>query len=132
MKNSSLLSASIVKTIFVSFELLALIAFCVIYFQNDRSPWFRGWGLVLGLLMAPMAIYIIANTIFNACNLHTVIRRRHTAKSIQRYYEWTKVFLISSIIVSIPCVLFPLPILLFENILLFVAYNKEQDEASHT
>ena len=111
---------------FVSIELIALIAISVITFSNDGTNLWGYWGsiaIVFGTL-SPIIIYVIASAIFNVFNMVIVLKEKHTDETVAKYYKMSKVFLIWGIVTGALYAFIFVPIFLLENILLFLEYKK--------
>ena len=133
IKNKELLNASIKRTVFVAFEILALAIFSIIVFSNDGSPPWGYWGNVLipFLVFSPIIVYIIASTIFNTYNMITVVNGRHTFQSIQIYNKTSNIFLVWGVITGAVYGFIFVPFFLLENHSLTKAYKKELDKIQY-
>lgn len=127
MKENQLLKGTIIKTVFVFVELVALIIISIITFSNDGTGVWGYWGSVaiVFITLSPIFIYIIASAIFNVFNLNMVIKNKHTADSIKKYHKVSKVYFIWGIITGGLYGGLLVPIFLLENIFLFNGYRKE-------
>ncbi len=104
MNQNQLIKGTIIKAIFVSVELTALIAFLLSIFSkpdNDTpGVWGGHWtsvGLVC-LMVSPVIVYILINTVFCIFHMNIVLRNRHTDESIRRYHKWSKIVFIVGIV----------------------------------
>ena len=81
MRENQLLKGTIIRTIFVFVELVALGVISVITFSNDGTSAWGYWGAVAAVFitLSPIFIYVIASTVFNIFNLTMVIKNKHTA-----------------------------------------------------
>ena len=125
MKDNPFLKGTVIRTLFVILELIGLAVISVIAFSNDGTGNWGYWGsiFVIFVTLSPVILYVIASAVFNAFNLSIVLRRRHTAASIRKYYKLSLAFLIMGILA---CGMYGLPVLFLpENLFLFLAYNKE-------
>ena len=109
MRENQLLKGTIIRTIFVFVELVALVVISVITFSNDGTSAWGYWGAVA-------AVFITLSPIF---------KNKHTANTIKKYHRLSKAYFIWGIITGglYGCLL--VPIFLLENIFLFNAYKKE-------
>ena len=127
MRENQLLKGTIIRTIFVSVELVALVVISVITFSNDGTSAWGYWGAVavVFITLSPIFVYVIASAVFNIFNLTMVIKNKHTANTIKKYHMLSKAYFIWGIIIGglYGCLL--VPIFLLENIFLFNAYKKE-------
>ena len=127
MKDDHLLKGTIIRTIFVFVELVALIVISVITFSNDGASAWGYWGAVAAVFitLSPIFVYVIASTVFNIFNLTIVIKNKHTPHTIKKYHGLSKAYFIWGMITGglYGCLL--VPIFLLENIFLFNAYRKE-------
>ena len=134
MKGRQLLKGTMIRTIFVFVELVALIVISVITFSNDGTSAWGYWGAVavVFITLSPVFIYVIASTIFNIFNLAIVIKSKHNADTIKKYYGLSKAYFIWGIVTGglYGCLL--MPIFLLENIFLFNAYKKELKISENT
>ncbi len=127
MKDRQLLKGTMIRTIFVFVELVALIVISVITLSNDGTSAWGYWGAVavVFITLSPVFIYVIASTIFNIFNLAIVIKSKHNEDTIKKYYGLSKAYFIWGIVTGglYGCLL--MPIFLLENVFLFNAYKKE-------
>ena len=134
MKGRQLLKGTMIRTIFVFVELVALIVISVITFSNDGTSAWGYWGAVavVFVTLSPVFIYVIASTVFNIFNLAIVIKSKHNADTIKKYYGLSKAYFIWGIVTGglYGCLL--MPIFLLENIFLFNAYKKELKISENT
>ena len=133
MRENQLLKGTIIRTIFVFVELIALIVISIITFSNDGTSAWGYWGAVavVFITLSPIFIYVIASTVFNIFNLTMVIKNKHTTDTIKKYHRLSKAYFIWGIITG--CLYgFILPIFLLENIFLFNAYRKELKISENT
>ena len=125
MNDNKVVKATIVRTVFVSIELIALIVISIITFSNDGTSAWGYWGnvvIVFGIL-SPIIVYVVASTIFNALNMKIVLKRQHTIESIKKYYKLSKIYLIWGIVTGGLYGFLLAPIFLLENIFLFCGYK---------
>ena len=134
MKDDRLLKGTIIRTILVFVELVALIVISVITFSNDGTSAWGYWGAVavVFITLSPIFIYVIASTVFNIFNLTIVVKNKHTADTIKKYHRLSKAYFIWGIITGglYGCLL--VPVFLLENIFLFNAYRKELKRSENT
>ena len=134
MKDNHLLKGTIIRTLFVFVELVALIVISIITFSNDGTSAWGYWGAVaiVFITLSPIFIYVIASTVFNVFNLNIVIKNKHTPNTIRKYHRLSKVYFIWGMITGglYGCLL--VPIFLLENIFLFNAYKKELKNSENT
>ena len=134
MRENQLLKGTIIRTIFVFVELVALVVISVITFSNDGTGVWGYWGSVAAVFitLGPIFIYVIASTVFNIFNITMVIKNKHTANTIKKYHRLSKAYFIWGIITGglYGCLL--VPIFLLENIFLFNAYRKELKISENT
>ena len=130
MKYNPLLKATIVKTILAYLEVITLIGILIYSFisASEESIW-GYWGSIIAIIsmLSPIYIYAIPNTIFTTNNLIIVTKNRHIPDSIKKYHKLSKRYFIWGVITGglYGCLL--VPIFLFENIFLYIAYRKELD-----
>ena len=135
MKYNPLLKATIVKTILAYLEVITLIGILIYSFisASEESIW-GYWGSIIAIvsMLSPIYIYAIPNTIFTTNNLVIVAKNRHTPDSIKKYHKLSKRYFIWGVITGglYGCLL--IPIFLFENIFLYIAYRKELDLTPNT
>ena len=134
MRENQLLKGTIIRTIFVFVELVALIVISVITLSNDGTSAWGYWGAVavVFITLSPVFIYVIASTVFNIFNLAIVIKSKHNADTIKKYYGLSKAYFIWGIVTGglYGCLL--MPIFLLENVFLFNAYKKELKNCENT
>ena len=135
MKYNPLLKATIVKTILAYLEVITLIGILIYSFisASEESIW-GYWGSIIAIIsmLSPIYIYAIPNAIFTIRNLIMVTGDRHTPDSIKKYHKLSKRYFIWGVITGglYGCLL--IPIFLFENIFLYIAYRKELDITPNT
>ena len=135
MKYNPLLKATIVKTILAYLEVITLIGILIYSFisASEESIW-GYWGSIIATIsmLSPIYIYAIPNTIFTTNNLIMVTKNRNTPDSIKKYHKLSKRYFIWGVITGglYGCLL--VPIFLFENIFLYIAYRKELDLTPNT
>ena len=128
MKYNPLLKATIIKTILAYLEVITLIGILIYSFisASEESIW-GYWGSIISIIsmLSPIYMYAIPNTIFTTNNLIIVTKNRHTPDSIKKYHKLSKRYFIWGVITGglYGCLL--IPIFLFENIFLCIAYGKE-------
>ena len=134
MKDRQLLKGTMIRTIFVFVELVALIVISVITLSNDGTSAWGYWGAVavVFITLSPVFIYVIASTIFNIFNLAIVIKSKHNADTIKKYYGLSKAYLIWGIVTGGLYGWLLVPIFLLENVFLFNAYKKELKNSENT
>ena len=134
MRENQLLKGTIIRTIFVFVELVALAVISVITFSNDGASAWGYWGnvAIVFITLSPIFVYVIASAIFNFFNLIIVFKKHHTDESINKYYKMSKSYLIWGIVTGglYGCLL--IPIFLLENVFLFVAYKEELEKIKNT
>ena len=134
MKDNHLLKGTIIRTLFVFVELVALIVISIITFSNDGTSAWGYWGAVaiVFITLSPIFIYVIASTVFNVFNLTIVVKNKHTPDTIKKYHRLSKAYFIWGMITGglYGCLL--VPIFLLENIFLFNAYKKELKNSENT
>ena len=134
MNDKQLLKGTMIRTIFVFVELVALIVISVIAFSNDGTSAWGYWGAVavVFITLSPIFIYVIASTVFNVFNLTIVVKNKHTPDTIKKYHRLSKAYFIWGMITGglYGCLL--VPIFLLENIFLFNAYKKELKNSENT
>jgi len=130
MNYKPLIKGTIIRTIFVSIELITLVIISIITFLNDGKSVWGYWGAVavVFITLSPVFIYVVASAIFNIFNLIAVLNKQHSVDSIKKYHKLSKVYLIWGIITGglYGCLL--IPIFLLENIFLFDGYRRFQAE----
>ncbi len=127
MRHDQLVKETIIRSIFVAIELIALVVISIITFSNDgESPW-GYWGAVaiVFITLSPIFVYVIASAFFNAFNFMAVFSKKHTVESIKKYYKISKAYLIWGIVTGGLYGGLLIPIFLLENIFLFNGYRKE-------
>ncbi len=132
--DNQIVKGTIIRTIFVIIEIIALIVISIITFSNNgESPW-GYWGAVavVFITLSPIFVYVIASAIFNAFNLIIVLKKRHTVESLKKYHKISKVYFIWGIVTGglYGCLL--VPIFLLENVFLFSGYKKELEQINNT
>ena len=134
MKDRQLLKGTMIRTIFVFVELVALIVISVITLSNDGTSAWGYWGAVAGVFitLSPIFVYVIASAVFNIFNLIMVIKNKHTANTIKKYHRLSKAYFIWGIITVGLYGSILVPIFLLENIFLFNAYKKELKNSENT
>ena len=127
MKENTLVKGTIIRTVFVSLEVIALVSISIYSFFAAVDGIWGYWGSLAAIfsLLSPIFIYVIPSSIFNVFNLIIVIKNRHTSDSIIKYHKLSKTFLIWGIITGGLYGSLLVPIFLLENIFLFNAYRKE-------
>ena len=134
MRENQLIKGTIIRTIFVFVELVALIVISVITFSNDGTSAWGYWGAVavVFITLSPIFVYVIASAVFNIFNLAIVIKSKHNADTIKKYYGLSKAYFIWGIVTGglYGCLL--MPIFLLENVFLFNAYKKELKNSENT
>ena len=134
MKKNPLLRGTIIKTVFAGLEILVLVGILIYSFFSASDGIWGYWGSIIAIigLLSPIYIYAIPNTIFTMHNLIIVMRNRHTPDSIKKYHKLSKRYFIWGVITGglYGCLL--IPIFLFENIFLYIAYRKELDPTPNT
>lgn len=136
MNTNKLVKGTIIRTIFVSIEVIAIIALLVVTFSNDGTSYFEGWGYwenVASILVmfGPIIVYVFASAIFNIINIKAVFGNQHTPDSLRKYHKLSKTYFIWGIITGGLYGL-PLPIFLLENIFLFNGYRNEIERIGNT
>ena len=127
MKENLLVKVSIIRTVFVSLEVIALVSISIYSFFAAVDGIWGYWGSLAAIfsLLSPIFIYVIPSAIFNTLNLIVVIKNLHSPDSIIKYHKLSKVFLIWGIITGALYGGLLVPIFLLENIFLFNGYRKE-------
>lgn len=127
MKENRLVKVSIIRTVFVSLEVIALVSISIYSFFAAVDGIWGYWGSLADIfsLLSPIFIYVIPSAIFNTLNLIVVIKNLHSPDSIIKYHKLSKVFLIWGIITGALYGGLLVPIFLLENIFLFNGYRKE-------
>ena len=125
MDDKKLVKATIIRTVFVTIEFIAVIVIAILTFSNNReNPWGYWRSVVIVFAMwSPVIVYVIASTIFNVLNMNVVFKRRHTTETIQKYYKLSKIYLICGIVTGGLYGFLLVPIFLLENIFLFCEYK---------
>ena len=134
MRENQLIKGTIIRTIFVFVELVALVVISVITFSNDGTSAWGYWGAVavVFITLSPIFVYVIASAVFNIFNLIMVIKNKHNADTIKKYYGLSKAYFIWGIITGGLYGSILIPIFLLENIFLFNAYKKELKNSENT
>ena len=134
MKDNHLLKGTIIRTIFVFVELVALIVISVITFSDDGTSAWGYWGAVavVFITLSPIFIYVIASAVFNIFNLTVVIKDKHTTDTVKKYHSLSKAYFIWGMITGGLYGALLVPIFLLENIFLFNAYRKELKNSKNT
>ena len=72
MKGIPLVKGSIIRTVFVAIELIALAVISVITFSNDGTSAWGYWGnvAIVFITLSPIFVYVIASAIFNFFNFY--------------------------------------------------------------
>lgn len=127
MIGKQLLNGTIIRTIFVSVELIALILISIITFSNDGTSAWGYWGTVVIVFgaLSPIIGYVVASVVFNIFNMNVVLKKRCTIESIDKYHKLSKLFLTWGIITGVLYGFLLVPFFLLENIFLFNGYRKE-------
>ncbi len=130
MKHNPLRTGAIIRTAFVSLELLVGIVFSVLTFGNSGAEPWGYWGNVFAVyvMLSPFLLYVIASAIFNAFNMAIIFQNRHTPKSIQKYYKRTLIFLVWGTVTGTIYGFVFVPIFVLENVFLFFGYGKEREK----
>ena len=125
MKENNLAKGTIIRTVFVSLEVIALTAISVYSFFAAVDGIWGYWGSLVAMfsLLSPIFMYVIPSAIFNTFNLIIVIKNRHTPDSIIKYHKLSKAYLIWGIITGALYGSLLVPIFLLENIFLFNGYR---------
>lgn len=134
MKGISLAKGTIIRTVVLTLELIALVMMATITLTNDGESVWGYWGVVLiefGVL-SPIYVYVIASAVFNAFNFAIVFQKRHTVESIKKYYKISKVYLIWGCVTGALYGCLLVPIFLLENAFLYIAYEKELKQINNT
>lgn len=134
MKENNLVKGTIIRTVFVSLEVIALTAISIYSFFAAADGIWGYWGSLIAWfgLIGPIYIYVIPSAIFNTFNFIIVIKNRHTPDSIIKYHKLSKAYLIWGIITGALCGSLLVPIFLLENIFLFNGYRKELASIKNT
>lgn len=121
-----LVKGTIIRTVFVSLEVIALTAISIYSFFAAADGIWGYWGSLAAifLLLSPIFIYVIPSAIFNTFNLIIVIKNRHTPCSIIKYHKLSKAYFIWGIVTGALYGSLLVPIFLLENIFLFIGYRK--------
>ncbi len=134
MKENNLIKGTIIRTVFVGLEVIALVAISIYSFINAGTGIWGYWGSLMAIfgLLSPIFAYVIPSAVFNTFNLIVVMRNRHTPDSIKKYHKLSKAYLIWGIITGglYGCTL--IPVFLFENIFLFNGYKREIELIKNT
>ena len=134
MKKNPLLRGTIIKTVFAGLEIMVLVGILIYSFLSASDGIWGYWGSIIAFIsmLSPIYIYAIPNTIFTTNNLIIVTKNRHTPDSIKKYHKLSKRYFIWGVITGglYGCLL--IPIFLFENIFLYIAYRKELDLTPNT
>jgi hypothetical protein len=134
MKASPLAKGTIIRTVVLTLELIALVMMATVTLTNDGESVWGYWGVVLiefGVL-SPVYVYVIASAVFNAFNFAIVFQKRHTVESIKKYYKISKVYLIWGCVTGALYGCLLVPIFLLENVFLYIAYEKELKQINNT
>ena len=128
-----LMKGTIVRTVFVALELIALIVVAIVTFSNDGSSAWGYWGAVavVFIILSPIYVYVIASAIFNAFNLNVVLKKCHTVESMRKYHNWSRVFLVWGFVTGVVYGCLLVPIFLLENLFLFLGYREEIANINH-
>ncbi|MBR6727728.1 MAG: hypothetical protein IKM08_06010 [Clostridia bacterium] len=129
MNRNDLIRGTIIRTVFVTLELIALVYLSVYSFLYADTGIYGYWGSLLAIfgMLSPIIVYVISSAVFNTANLIMVIKKRHTPESIKKYHKLSRVFLIWGIITGAIYGTVLIPIFLLENIFLLSEYRKETD-----
>ena len=134
MKYTLLVKGTIIKAVLAGLETIALISILIYSFLSASDGIWGYWGSIIAIIsmLSPIYIYAIPNTIFTTNNLIIVTKNRHTPDSIKKYHKLSKRYFIWGVITGglYGCLL--VPIFLFENIFLYIAYRKELDLTPNT
>ena len=134
MKYTPLVKGTIIKAVLAGLETIALISILIYSFISAHDGVWGYWGSIIAIIsmLSPIYIYAIPNTIFTTNNLIIVTKNRHTPDSIKKYHKLSKRYFIWGVITGglYGCLL--VPIFLFENIFLYIAYRKELDLTPNT
>ncbi len=127
MEKSQLETGTIVRTVFVLVELVALIVCSIVTFSNDGTSEWGYWGAVaiVFITLSPIIVYVVAGAIFNVFNVKIVFKKRHTLESVKKYHKLTVAYLIWGIITGALYGFLLVPVFFLENIFLLNGYKKE-------
>ena len=134
MEHNYLKKGTIIRTVFVTLELIVLVIISIIAFSNDGASVWGYWGTVAAILitLSPIFIYVIASAVFNVCNLVIVLKKQHTAETVKKYCKTSKSYFVWGIVTGALYGGWLIPIFLLENIFLFKGYKKELERIKNT
>ena len=125
MDSKPLLKGTILRTVVVSLEILALVLIALITVFHDTPNTSDYWFVLFMVftVLSPIYVYVIGSAIFNTFNLVIVAKNCHTAESIKKYRTLSTVFLVWGIVTGGLYGAILIPIFLLESYCLFSEYN---------
>jgi len=134
MRDNPWTKGTVIRTLFVALEIIALIVISIITFLNSGESEWGYWGAVaiVFITLSPIFVYVIASAVFNCFHLNMVLRQRHTDESIQKYCKISTAYLFWGIITGALYGAILIPIFLLENVFLFNEYKKELAKIKNT
>ncbi len=130
MTSNSLLKPTLIRTVFVSLEVIALTALSIYAFLTADTGIWGYWGNILAIfsMLSPIFVYVMHSAVFNTANLIFVLKNRQTPELIRKYRSRSKKYLIWGLITGGLYSGLLAPVFLLENIFLFKEYNRKSEE----